>query len=396
MTISRRALFGKLNLTLFRSIESATAFAKLRGNPYVELTHWLHQLWQLTDTDIHRICRHYQIDPQAIERDLVAALAGLPSGATSLSDFSHHIGPAVEQAWVLSSLEFGGQCIRSGWLLAALLQAPELRRLLLGISPAFQKIPVQQLTQVLPAVIAGSPEEREGSYDGSGLVAATPGEASQAVADRGDGKSALAKYCTDLTERARAGEIDPVIGREHEIRTMVDILLRRRQNNPLLTGDAGVGKTAVVEGLALAIAGGDVPPALQEVRLLSLDVGALLRVLDLFLPPQPPAAVSDLADQTGTAELAAEAPAADPAPPFTAAPLPASDARASRDEVRHTLRAARHWFEVHEPSSPVAVLLKQAERMVGKRFSQVADAIPLDLLHKWEAADDESQEGECP
>jgi len=276
MTISRRALFGKLNLTLFRSIESATAFAKLRGNPYVELTHWLHQLWQLSDTDIHRICRHYQIDPQAIERDLVAALAGLPSGATSLSDFSHHIGPAVEQAWVLSSLEFGGQCIRSGWLLAALLQAPELRRLLLGISPAFQKIPVEQLTQVLPAVIAGSPEEREGSYDGSGLVAATPGEASQALAERGDGKSALAKYCTDLTERARAGEIDPVIGREHEIRTMVDILLRRRQNNPLLTGDAGVGKTAVVEGLALAIAGGNVPPALQEVRLLSLDVGALL------------------------------------------------------------------------------------------------------------------------
>ncbi|XXQ55214.1 ImpA family type VI secretion system protein [Xenophilus aerolatus] len=122
----------------------------------------------------------------------------------------------------------------------------------------------------------------------------------------------------------------------------------------------------------------------------------LLRVLDLFLPPQPPAAVSGLADQAGTAELAAGAPAADPAPPFTAAPLPASDARASRDEVRHTLRAARHWFEVHEPSSPVAVLLKQAERMVGKRFSQVADAIPLDLLHKWEAADDESQEGECP
>ncbi len=276
MTISRRALFGKLNLTLFRSIESATAFAKLRGNPYVELTHWLHQLWQVADTDVHRICRHYQIDAQAVERDLVAALAGLPSGATSLSDFSHHIAPAIEKAWVLCSLEFGGQCIRSGWLLAALLQTLELRRLLLGISASFHSIPVEQLTQALPAVIAGSSEERDGPYDGSGMAPATPGEASQAMAKAGDGKSALVKYCTDLTERARAGEIDPVIGREHEIRTMVDILLRRRQNNPLLTGEAGVGKTAVVEGLALAIAGGGVPPALREVRLLSLDVGALL------------------------------------------------------------------------------------------------------------------------
>ena len=276
MTISRRALFGKLNLTLFRSIESATAFAKLRGNPYVELTHWLHQLWQATDADLHRICRHYQIEAQTIERDLAAALAALPSGATSLSDFSHHIGPAVEQAWVLSSLEFGGHCIRSGWLLAALVQTPDLRRLLLGISPAFQKIPVDQLADVLPAVLAGSPEDKEGPYDGSGLAEAAPGTASNAMAEPGDGKSALAKYCSDLTERARAGEIDPVIGREHEIRTMVDILLRRRQNNPLLTGEAGVGKTAVVEGLALAIAGGEVPPALREVRLLSLDVGALL------------------------------------------------------------------------------------------------------------------------
>ncbi|RQO49763.1 type VI secretion system ATPase TssH [Variovorax sp. KBW07] len=276
MTISRRALFGKLDLTLFRGIESATAFARLRGNPYVELTHWIHQLWQLNDSDLHRICRHYKIDSQAIEKDLAVALSGLPSGATSLVDFSHHIEVAVERAWVLSSLEFGDRCVRSGWLLAALVQTPELRRVLLGISPSFQRIPADQLTDTIGQIVAGSPEEGEGPHDGSGLTPAVPGEASGAIGDQSDHKSALARYCTDLTERARSGQIDPVIGREHEIRTMVDILLRRRQNNPLLTGEAGVGKTAVVEGLALAIADGEVPPNLKDARLLSLDVGALL------------------------------------------------------------------------------------------------------------------------
>ncbi|MCR6475726.1 type VI secretion system ATPase TssH [Variovorax sp. ZS18.2.2] len=276
MTISRRALFGKLNLTLFRGIESATAFAKLRGNPYVELTHWIHQLWQLNDSDLHRVCRHYQVDVQAVEKDLVSRLSELPSGATSLSDFSHHVETAIERAWVLSSLEFGDRRVRSAWLLAALVQTPELRRLLLGISPAFRKLPVEQLTDAIVSLVAGSPEDNEGPHDGSGLPAAMPGEASGAIADSPNGKSALARYCIDLTDRARDGQIDPVIGREHEIRTMVDILLRRRQNNPLLTGEAGVGKTAVVEGLALAIANGEVPPSLRDARLLSLDVGALL------------------------------------------------------------------------------------------------------------------------
>ncbi|SEJ80769.1 MULTISPECIES: type VI secretion system ATPase TssH [unclassified Variovorax] len=276
MTIARRALFGKLNLTLFRGIESATAFARLRGNPHVELTHWIHQLWQLNDSDLHRICRHYKIDAQAVERDMAYALSALPAGATSLSDFSHHIETAIERAWVLASLEFGDRCIRGAWLIAALLQTPELRRTLLGISAAFQRIPVDGLVEAATGIVAGSLEDGEGPHDGSGLPFAVPGEASGALPGSPDGKSALARYCTDLTERARAGQVDPVIGRVHEIRTMVDILLRRRQNNPLLTGEAGVGKTAVVEGLALAIAGGEVPPALRDARLLSLDVGTLL------------------------------------------------------------------------------------------------------------------------
>ncbi|MDQ7998146.1 MAG: type VI secretion system ATPase TssH [Luteibacter sp.] len=275
MTIARRALFGKLDSTLFRGIESATAFARLRGNPHVELTHWIHQLWQLNDSDLHRVCRHYKVDMQSVDRDTASALSMLPSGATSLSDFSHHIELAIERAWVLASLEFGDRRVRGAWLLAALLRTPELRRALLGISPAFQRIPVDGWADAATTIVAGSPEDGEGPHDGCGLPQAMP-ESGDAIADTANDKSALHRYCIDLTERARSGQIDPVIGRAHEIRTMVDILLRRRQNNPLLTGEAGVGKTAVVEGLALAIVGGEVPPTLRDARLLSLDVGALL------------------------------------------------------------------------------------------------------------------------
>ncbi|MGF6654391.1 type VI secretion system protein VasG [Paraburkholderia youngii] len=148
--------------------------------------------------------------------------------------------------------------------------------MLLAISPEFGKIAVDGLHDALPAWIVGSPEEKDTPYDQSDLSSAVPGEASGALAASAKGAAALAQFCADLTARARAGEIDPVVGREVEIRTMIDVLLRRRQNNPLLTGDAGVGKTAVVEGLARAIAAGEVPPKLADVRLLSLDVGALL------------------------------------------------------------------------------------------------------------------------
>jgi type VI secretion system protein VasG len=275
MTISRQSLFGKLGPTLYRAIESATAFCKLRGNPYIELVHWLHQLLQLPDSDLHRIVRHCGIDRDALERDMAHSLAALPAGATSLSDFSHHIEAAIERAWILATLGFKDASIRSAWLVAALISTPELRRVLLSISPSFGKIPVEGLDDALPAWISGSREAAEMAYDNSEFAAATPGEASNALNLPAKGAS-LDQFCSDLTARASAGEIDPVVGRDLEIRTMIDVLLRRRQNNPLLTGEAGVGKTAVVEGLALAIASGNVPPRLVGVRLLSLEVGALL------------------------------------------------------------------------------------------------------------------------
>ncbi|MBV8271922.1 MAG: type VI secretion system ATPase TssH [Cupriavidus sp.] len=275
MTTSRKILFGKLAGTLFLSLESATAFCKLRGNPYVELAHWFHQMLQLPDGDLHRIVRHAGINRETLDNDIVRALNELRSGASSISDFSHHIDQSIERAWVLATLDFSDQRVRGAWLLAALVKTPELRRVLLSISPEFKKIPVESLADDLPVWIDGSPENSEMTHDGAGFVPAVPGEASGAMSSAPNG-SPLEQYCVDLTDRATVGEIDPVIGRELEIRTMIDVLVRRRQNNPLLTGEAGVGKTAVVEGLALAIARGDVPPKLMGARLLSLDVGALL------------------------------------------------------------------------------------------------------------------------
>jgi len=275
MDISRTALFGKLNPTLFKAIEGATVFCKLRGNPYVELVHWLHQVLQLSDSDIHRVALHYEFDMSVLDREMTSALTGLPSGASSISDFSHHITESIERAWVYSTLYFNSSSIRSGYLLAVLLKVPEFRTVLLGMSTQFRKIPLNEIEH-LQSLIMGSPEDAEQSYDGSAFESSVPGETSQAMPSEQKDKNMLQRFCTDLTEQARQGKIDPVIGRSEEIRGMIDILLRRRQNNPLLTGEAGVGKTAVVEGLALAIAQGEVPPALQEIKLLSLDVGALL------------------------------------------------------------------------------------------------------------------------
>ncbi|MCY1349840.1 type VI secretion ATPase, ClpV1 family [compost metagenome] len=222
MDISRQALFGRLNPTLFKAIESATAFCKLRGNPYVELVHWLHQLLQAPDGDLQRILRHAGTDPQALEADLTRALAVLPSGATSISDFAFQIESAIERAWVYATLAFADDRVRGAYLLTALLKTPELRRTVLGISNQFAKVRADDLVDSMPALIAHSPESQEAAYDGSGLAPAVPGEASSALAPARSGKGALGQYCRDLTEEARAGRLDPVIGREHEIRTMTD------------------------------------------------------------------------------------------------------------------------------------------------------------------------------
>ena len=273
--ISRTKLFGKLNPVTYKAIESATVFCKMRGNPYVEVVHWLHQILQLQDSDLHRIARHYELDAGKLANDLTQALDRLPRGASSISDLSSHIDTAVERAWVYGTLMFGEAQVRSGHLAVGMLKTNDLRNALLGISREFEKVRLDDLTERFGSLLSGSPEEALGAQDGSQLSDAAPtadGEPAPAALGK---QEALQRFCVDLTEQARSGKMDPVVGRDEEIRQITDILMRRRQNNPLLTGEAGVGKTAVVEGFAQRLAAGDVPPSLQEVSLLALDVGLL-------------------------------------------------------------------------------------------------------------------------
>jgi type VI secretion system protein VasG len=275
--ITRSALFGKLNSLAYRAIESATVFCKLRGNPYVELVHWFNQILQLPDSDVHHILREFRIDPSRLARDLTTTLDQLPRGATSISDLSSHVEEAVERGWVYGTLLFGEAQVRTGHLLVGMLKTPGLRHTLFAMSREFDKLKVEQLTDRWSAMIKGSPEESMAASDGFRAGAITsPGESSGAMPPAAMGKQeALHRFSLDLTERARRGDMDPIVGRDEEIRQIVDILMRRRQNNPILTGEAGVGKTAVVEGFAQRIVRGDVPPALRDVCLRSLDIGLL-------------------------------------------------------------------------------------------------------------------------
>jgi len=275
--ISRVALFGKLNSVGYKAIEGATVFCKLRGNPYVELVHWLHQLVQQPDSDLHRIIKHFALDPARLAKELTETLDRLPRGATSISDISSHIEESIERGWVYGSLMFAESQVRTGHLIVGILRTTNLRNALLSVSREFAKIKLEALQEDFRKITSGSPEESLGATDGfQAGGGAAPGEASGAMAPAQMGKQeALKKFTTDLTEQARGGKMDPIVGRDDEIRQVVDILMRRRQNNPILVGEAGVGKTAVVEGFAQRIARGDVPPSLKDVQLLVLDVGLL-------------------------------------------------------------------------------------------------------------------------
>jgi type VI secretion system protein VasG len=274
--ISRTALFGKLNSLAYQTIDSATTFCKMRGNPYVELVHWLHQILNLQDSDLHHIIKHFALDHSNLARDLTNALDHLPRGSTSLQDLSSHVEEAVERGWVYGTLMFGDSQVRTGYLLVGILKARGLKHALEGISKEFSKINLDDFTSQFGRIVGGSPEEQLAAADGSQLGEAAPAAAKGEMTAAPLGKQeALNQFSQDLTEKARQGELDPIVARDDEIRQIVDILMRRRQNNPILTGEAGVGKTAVVEGFALRIAAGDVPPPLQNVTLRVLDVGLL-------------------------------------------------------------------------------------------------------------------------
>ena len=268
--ISRSALFGRLNPTALKAIETATGFCKMRGNPYVELVHWIHIMQQDPRNDAAAIRAAFGIDDTRLARDLIAALDGLPRGATSISDFSPQIEEAIEKGWLYASLMFSAQRVRTGHLFYGMLKTPALKNALQAMSLEFRKIQVDKLGDEFEKICASSAE----------IGSAPAGSAEAAAGDSGGapaagGGDALAQFSIDLTEKARKGEIDKIVGRDPEIRQVIDILLRRRQNNPILTGEAGVGKTAVAEGFARRIVDGDVPPVLRDVTLRSLDIGLL-------------------------------------------------------------------------------------------------------------------------
>ena len=212
--ISRTALFGKLHPLAYKAIESATTFCRMRGNPYVELVHWLHQLLQYHDSDLHRIVRYFELDPARLAQDLTRTLDGLPRGASSVTDLSSHVEDAVERGWVWGTLKFGEHRVRSGHLVVGLLKTKGLRAALSGISGEFSRISPDTLVDNWEAIVGGSPEQdQEG---GAHATAATADEAAAGPVPPAEmGKQeALRRYTVDLTEQARQGKIDPVIGRD--------------------------------------------------------------------------------------------------------------------------------------------------------------------------------------
>src|SRR5215212_4209179 len=275
--ISRAALFGKLNSLAYKAIESASVFCKMRGNPYVELVHWINQIMQLQDSDLHRIIKAFNLNPSKLATDLTSSLDRLPRGATAITGLSPHLEETVKEAWIYATLMFNEPSIRTGHLVVGMMRTQNLRNVLNGISMEFSKVKQEMLTDEFSKITSGSVEESLAAKDGSTVGGnVSPGEASGAIAPAQMGKQeALQKFSVDLTDRARKGEIDPIVGRDEEIRQVVDILMRRRQNNPILTGEAGVGKTAVVEGFAMRIVNGDVPPVLQKVQVRTLDLALL-------------------------------------------------------------------------------------------------------------------------
>jgi len=271
--ISRSALFGRLNPTALKAVETATGFCKMRGNPYVELVHWIHILLQDAQNDVAAIRTAFGLDDTRLAGDVVAALDALPRGATAISDFSPQIEEAIEKGWLYASLQFSAGRVRTGHLFYGMLKTPTLKNALIGMSGEWRKVQVEKLGSDFDSILGPSTEANQydsGAAPSAGAAAGAGGPAGQA----GEGE-ALAKFSVDLTAQARAGTLDGIVGRDAEIRQVVDILLRRRQNNPILVGEAGVGKTAVVEGFAKRIADGDVPPVLQGVTLRALDIGLM-------------------------------------------------------------------------------------------------------------------------
>src|ERR1700722_10995167 len=270
VAVDLRSLIGKLNNPCRQALEAAAGLTLSRSHYNIELEHWLLKLLDIRDGDLPACLNHYGIDPAALAADLNKVLDRLKTGNNRAPTLAPQVVQLAREAWLLASLTSNVAVIRSGHLLAALLGDDSLSLVAREASARLGAIPAEALRQELAKITASTSEAVA-----SGLASGTPAQSAAGASAGAVAGGALDQFTIDLTARAKAGSIDPVLGRDGEIRQVIDILTRRRQNNPILTGEAGVGKTAVVEGFALRIAQGDVPPAMKNIALRTLDLGLL-------------------------------------------------------------------------------------------------------------------------
>ncbi len=251
MAIHLRALIGKLNQVSRNALEAAAGLCVTRTHYDVEIEHFLLKLLDVPGSDFGMILRHFEVNTSRLSEELTRSLDRLKRGNARTPEFSPTLMQMLQEAWSYGSLERGDDAIRSGYAIVALASVDSLSRLIRGVSKEIEKIDAEELRRNFATILGNSEEQPEGAKN-----AEETSEAPRTVA----GKTPfLDGYTVDLTANARAGKIDPVLARDFEIRQVVDILTRRRQNNPILVGEAGVGKTAIVEGFALRVAKGDVP-----------------------------------------------------------------------------------------------------------------------------------------
>jgi type VI secretion system protein VasG len=270
VSVALRPLVERLGDPCRRALEAAAGLTLSRTHYNVEIEHWLLKLAESAGDDLMLVLRHYDVDEGRFAADINRALDRMKTGNARAPALSPDIVEWMKQAWLLASVEHGQARIRSGHLLLALLSDDALARQARDISGQFARIPPDQLARDLGTITSGSREVDTVATVASGGGADIPGGAARPASS-----AALDQYTVDLTAQARAGKIDPILGRDTEIRQLIDILTRRRQNNPILTGEAGVGKTAVVEGFAQRVASGQVPPQLRDVVVRTLDLGLL-------------------------------------------------------------------------------------------------------------------------
>jgi type VI secretion system protein VasG len=268
--LNLKSLIQKLNATTRATLEGAAGLCLSRTHYDVEVEHYLVKLLDVPDGDFGKILKAFGVDKSRLSAELGRSLDKLKSGNARTPAFSPSLVKMLTEGWTLGSINFAAQEIRSGFTVLALISDPELERLIHEVSRELQKIPAEALRKDFFAIVTGSVEEPLSHPGAMPDPAAGSGQGA-----RGSQTPNLDQYTLNLTKKARTGKIDPVLGRDHEIRQVVDILMRRRQNNPILTGEAGVGKTAVVEGFASRVAAGDVPPPLRNVVVRTLDLALL-------------------------------------------------------------------------------------------------------------------------